>query len=118
MMDTSVLWFFEGGRIQAKNESLLDQRYQYYTSENILTASSNQCQFTRTKSTFVVFNDSGQPYNIPLDSITGEGEPTFHMLSVDPAWVPRGRHDVRLLRIDSLNTAKVKTSGVTEALPR
>jgi hypothetical protein len=32
----------------------------------------------------VVFNDSGQPYNVPLDSITGEGEPTFHMISVDP----------------------------------
>jgi hypothetical protein len=32
----------------------------------------------------VVFEDSAQPYHVSIDKITGEGEPTFQMLSIDP----------------------------------
>jgi hypothetical protein len=32
----------------------------------------------------VTFEDSAQPYQVPIEKITGEGEPTFHMLSIDP----------------------------------
>jgi hypothetical protein len=32
----------------------------------------------------VVFEDSAQPYQVSIQKITGEGEPTFHMLSIDP----------------------------------
>jgi hypothetical protein len=32
----------------------------------------------------VVFEDSTQPYQVSIKQITGEGEPIFHMLSIDP----------------------------------
>jgi hypothetical protein len=32
----------------------------------------------------VTFEDSAQPYQVSIEKITGEGEPTFHMLSIDP----------------------------------
>jgi hypothetical protein len=31
-----------------------------------------------------VFEDSAQPYQVSIEKITGEGEPTFHMLLIDP----------------------------------
>jgi hypothetical protein len=32
----------------------------------------------------VTFEDSAQPYQVPIEKITGEGKPTLHMLSIDP----------------------------------
>jgi hypothetical protein len=32
----------------------------------------------------IMFADSPQPYEVPIEQITSEDEPTFHMMSIDP----------------------------------
>jgi hypothetical protein len=83
-----VPWFFEGGKNSDKEPFLPGSKVTVLQDDAHLPGTVVSVTVSDEGEYTILLEDSPQPYTVPLEMSTGEGEPILHMVSIEPSSNP------------------------------